>query len=921
MTNQQAPQQSTNKPKLHTLQSLIDGLAAHGDRPAMLALHKEDSEHWSYARLADHVQRLAQGLAKAGVDQGDLVALFADNQPEWIMACLAVIRAGAVSVPLDAQLGDEVLAHILSDSRPRFIFTTKAKAERLERLELDAKPRPILFDAGADDEHGWQRWLTDKAGEPPKVEPDDPATLFYTSGTTGPPKGVPLSHGNLAFQLNTLIEADLVSGDDRLLLPLPLHHVYPFVVGMLAPLALGLPIVLPQSLTGPQLIRALGEGRVTLIIGVPRLYSALYSGLEARAQGSGRIAATLFTASVGLSTWLRRRLGLRLGKRLLAPLHKQFGPQLRVLASGGSPLDPELAWKLEGLGWQLAMGYGLTETSPLLTINPPGKARMDSVGRPIPGVEIRIDPSAKPEESAKSEGDKSNEQGEILARGPNVFKGYHNLPEKTAKAFTEDGWFRTGDLGYLDADGYLHVVGRVSTLIVMAGGENIQPDDVEEAYQSNPVIAEAGVLQKNGQLVAVIVPQLREIRQQNDGEIEPAVRKVVKEQARRLPSYQRLADYVISRNPLPRTRLGKIRRHKLEERYEQVKAGAEETDKGAKGAMPLKEMAGEDRALLENPEPKQVWELLARRYPDRRLTPDTSPQLDLGIDSLEWLNLTLEIRSRVNVELSEEAIDRIDTVRDLLREVAKQAEAGESVAKVPPLEAPEEALSEDQKRWLQPLGPVQKAVAGVLFVVNRILMRGLFRLQVKGLEHLPAQGPFILAPNHVSYLDPLVIGAALDYRRLRQTYWGGWTGVVFGNPLTRLFSRLVQVVPIDPRRAVLSSLAFGGAVLKRGHNLIWFPEGQRSPSGELQPFRPGIGMLLDHYQVPVVPVFIQGSHAALPRGKTLPRFSRITVAFGKPLQPQELKQQGEGDQPQQRIANALHKRVAALQQRLADAPN
>src|SRR5439155_7415112 len=191
-----------------------------------------------------------------------------------------------------------------------------------------------------------------------------------------------------------------------------------------------------------------------------------------------------------------------------------------------------------------ASGYGLTETSPMLTLNPPGRARIGSVGRPLPGVEIRIDPAARPDQSpsSKTEPAKANEEGEILARGPGVFAGYHNLPDKTAEAFTGDRWFRTGDLGYLDADGYLYITGRVKTLIVAEGGEKAQPDQVEEAYQQHPALREVGVLQKEGRLVAVIVPNITAAGRGDQGELDRSIRAAVEEECKQLPSVLRIAD-------------------------------------------------------------------------------------------------------------------------------------------------------------------------------------------------------------------------------------------------------------------------------------------------------------------------------------------------------------------------------------------
>jgi len=335
----------------------------------------------------------------------------------------------------------------------------------------------------------------------------------------------------------------------------------------------------------------------------------------------------------------------------------------------------------------------------------------------------------------------------------------------------------------------------------------------------------------------------------------------VEEASRRLPSYQRISDYAVTREPLEYTQLGKLRRHLLVEHYDRAKKGEEGE---APGPISPEEMSEEDRALIEDEAAEKVWEMLASRYPDRRLTPDKNPQLDLGVDSMEWVNLTMEIGENTGVELDEEAIDRIETVRDLLREVA---ESGETASRISPVERPDEVLDDEQKRWLRPLGPAASVAARVAFLLNRALMRGLLRLRVEGLENLPEKGPFVITPNHVSYLDSFVVGAALDYRRLRGTYWAGWSGAAFGNLVTRTVSRLAQAVPIDPARASYSSLAFGAAVLQREKNLVWFPEGQRSSNGELQKFKRGIGMLLDHYRVPVVPVFIRGTREVMPQGR------------------------------------------------------
>ena len=881
-----------------TLQSEVNALRKHGEKAALVALGRKEFQCWSFTKLADSARFFANGLAEGGIERGDSVALFAENRPEWIVAAMGILGAGAVVVPLDIQLGDQTLFHVLQDSDARAIITTQRRVERIERLALKEKPRIIVLDARPDDGRSWERLLQKGALELPTVNRDDRAVLFYTSGTTGPPKGVPLSHGNIVSQLESIAEMKILTIKDRALLPLPLHHVYPFVVGMLAPLTLGVPLVLPLSLSGQQLLRALREGEVTVIVGVPRLYSALYAGINTRVESSGGVARGLFNACLAASGLVRKLFGLRVGRLLFRSLHKRFGENLRLLASGGSALDPKLASKLEALGWDVAIGYGLTETSPLLTINLPRQATPGSVGKPFPGVTIRIDPLAL----EKAERIRGHEVGEVLARGENVFSGYLNLPERTAEVFTSDGWFRTGDMGYLDDDNCLFVLGRISTLIVTESGEKVQTEDVEAAYSERPAIHEIGVLQKSGKLVALIVPE----RTERGGDPTGAIREAIEIVSKRLPSYQRIGEYATTIEALPRTRLGKIQRHRLAERYEQAKEGGKKTP--AAGPISVEELSEEDRALLEDAAAQSVWGLIARRYRDKRLTPDTSLQFDLGIDSLEWLNLTLEIAESSGVELTEEAIARMESVRDLLREIIEGGE-GEPID---PLTRPDEILDEKQQRWLQPLGPVALTSARFLYAVNRVLMRLLFRVRADGVEHLPRDKQWVLTPNHASYLDPLAIAAVLDWSQLRETYWAGWTGIVSANPLMRVLSRLGNVLPIEPTRAARSSLAFGAIILRGGKNLVWFPEGERSISGELKEFKPGAGMLLERFPVTVIPGFLHGTHEAWPPERQFPRRHPIRVMFGEALNTDELKLRGRGENPHQRITTALRDKVAAL---------
>jgi long-chain acyl-CoA synthetase len=884
---------------IKTLTDILERLAAGGGRPALLAPDSDGIRATTCEALSGDVLGLAAGLIERGVEPGDCVAVCGKTSPDWIAAALAIVRAGGVVVPVDAQMGDDAFANVLRDSAPHILFMDSGHPRPPEGM--DDAPDVVLLDDRDNDAH-WRRLRAKHPPEWPEAGPESDAVLFYTSGTTGEPKGVPLTHANLAFQIRTTEEAGLVSGTDRLLLSLPLHHVYPFVIGLLAPLALETPIVLPAALTGPELLKAVREGEATVMLGVPRLYRALYDGLHARAASRGRWAALALGMAEAVCTFLRHRAGIFAGRRLLGPLHRQFGA-LNLMACGGAQLDPDLGWRLEGLGWRVAIGYGLTETSPLLTLRKPGIGPLESVGRPVPGVDLRVQPRAGDGGAEHERGD-----GEIQARGPGVFRGYRNREEETRKAFTDDGWFRTGDMGHFDEDGYLILTGRVSTLIVTEGGENVWPEDVERRYDEHPFIEEIGVLEKDRKLVGLVVPSAGAAREAQDR--QAAVQDAVHERSRKLPSYMRLSGVRLTRQALPRTRLGKIRRHLLAERYAEA-AG----EKGAAKGRPLAfdDMSDRDRALLENDAARRAWDWLRERFPDRRLSPDSQMQMDLDVDSLEWLNLTLEIRERSGADIGSDAVARIATVRDLLEEIV--AAAREPGGGVDPITDPDAVLSDEQKRWLKPLGPGMHLLSQMAYWFFSGLLRLLLpRVRVDGIERVPQEGPCVLTPNHTSYLDPFVLGHVLGPRSMKHTYWAGYTGAAFHTALLRFGSRLGRGVPINPGEGAVSGLAFAAAVLARGQRLVWFPEGQRSRDGTLQQFMPGLGKVLEKRPVPVIPVWIGGTHAAWPVGRPLPRPGSAHVIFGEPVDADTLRDEGEGQDSAERIVDGLHKRVAGLGQ-------
>ncbi len=891
----------------------LSRLAGAGDHPAVLAFGPDDVRRWTYAELDRVAGQLANGFAEAGLGEGSVVAMLALPSPEYIAVTLAVLRVGATIAPIDAQFADDSLIHIIDDAKPKWLFTDERGARRIDKLKTDTQPNVMRLDT-EDGDASWQTLLADEAREAEAGAVDQRAVLFYTSGTTGAPKGVPLTRANIVYQFNVARDTGLIKPEDRLLLPLPLHHVYPFVIGLLAPLHIGMAILIPAALTGPQLARAIREGEASIVLGVPRLHRALIDGIRNKAEGGGLVTRVFFRSALRISLTAQRVFGWSIGRILFGSLHRKMGGKLRIMASGGSPLDARIAAQIEALGWGLAVGYGLTETSPLLTILRPGDRKLDTVGQIVPGTELKIDLAAAPGSEDSEDAEvvrKANvKAGEVLAKGPGVFRGYHNLDDATKAAFT-DGWYRTGDLGWIDDDGFLHLEGRVSTMLVLEGGENISPDKLEEIYENvGEEIAEIGILQRAGKLVAVIVPQQGIAGDEAKEKIKSALQSV----RQRIPSYQRLTDFKVSTRDLPRTRLGKIRRHKLEELYD----ADQEERQGETGPIAVEDMSSDDQSLLDNDKAHALWELLSKRYRDHRLQPESRLEADLAIDSMEWVELSTAIEAETGLQFGDEVMENAETVHDLLEAaVGPSGKAGSDSRKA--IRDPDSVLDEEDKRWIQPRTSYHKVVAYVLYLLHEAFMRTLFRVELRGRENLPDHAPYVLAPNHTSYMDPSALISGIRRPLIETFYWAGLTKAMFSNALMRGLSRISQVFPIDPRRGPMASLVLGAAALKRGDAMVWFPEGRRSPEGKLLPFRPGLGLILKEYpDVPIVPVFIDGTFEALPVGKALPRPRRITVYIGKPVLAAELEKRGEGDTPHQRIVNALHDAVAALKS--ADSP-
>lgn len=824
-----------------TLQSLIVDLSRFGDAPAVIAFSDSGVQTRSYADLHRDVFALAGGLLEHGLGHGVPVGVIGVNSDAQVVLRLALAAMGAVAVPLDDMGSPEDFRRALADSGARALFADGGiLAELPAAVTGDMSGVWRLNGDAAFPAAHWSALLGEAPETLPDVAPEDLAAIIYTSGTTGVAKGVPLTHGNFMFNVEALAKGGFVDTSDRAALPLPLHHAYPFMAGLMVPFACGSTVVLPRAPTGPDVATALREAGATVMVGVPRLYEAMVEGIRERLAGgvAGKLFGTLWRVSAAVS----RNGGPRVGKWLMWPVRRRFAPRLRMAVSGGAKLDEGAAWRLEGLGFQVLTGYGLVESSSVTTYNRNGEGRIGTEGKPVEGSGLRI---ADPDEEGI---------GEVQLSGPHVFSGYFGDSAATGAVFTPDGWFRSGDLGRVEPDGSLVITGRSKDVIVLSGGKNVGPEEVETALSASALIAEVGVFERDGGLAALVVPDEDALRHAETQRLEDAIRIAVSEAGAGLAPYKRVTAYRIRREPLPRTRLAKLRRFRLPALFEA--AGGRAT----RDAEPAP-----DAALAGDPRTRRILDFMRARFGDETIGLATSPQLDLGVDSLAWLEIAQQIESDLGVALAPDALAEVVTLEDLVRAAIDAPEAA------PP--RPAAVVLPARPRGLG------RFVCWMAYWLNRLVMKAAFRVRRRG--PVPEAGrPVILIANHASDLDPLVLAAALPWQTFGALWWSADRARVFGSPGLRWLARIARLFPIDDRNPT-EGLAIARGLIERGESLVWFPESWRSPDGRLQGFMRGIGILLTESDAALAPAYIAGTFEVLPRHRNWPRLRRVDVHFGE----------------------------------------
>ncbi|MGZ4879134.1 MAG: AMP-binding protein, partial [Candidatus Angelobacter sp.] len=653
----------------------------------------------------------------------------------------------------------------------------------------------------------------------------------------------------------------------------------------------------------------------TLFCCVPQFFYLIHERVMQQVKARSAPARLAFRAMMAISAG-GNKLGLNLGKLFFRPVHKLLGPKMRFFITGGSAFDPKVGRDMEKLGFRVLQAYGLTETSGGATITPPGASVMGSVGQPLKGVKIKIiDP--QPAEGLR------HPVGEIAISGDIIMKGYYNRADATAETI-RDGWLYSGDLGYQDERGNLFITGRKKEIIVLSSGKNIYPEELEAQYLRSPFIKEIcvlGLVNRPGEpfserLHAVIVPNFDVLRERKIVNTREVIRFDVENLSMELPSTKRILSFDLWSEPLPRTTTRKLKRFEILRRVMAGEGGAS----GSVGAV-AEEPTGEEAAWLASPEVQKALEVIRGACKaEKPVLPSSNLELDLGFDSMERVELVVALERKMDAQLDEKMISQVYTVRELVDAVL-QARGGALTTAPTRASAPGWdtvlAVDPDDPKVLAALSS-SRVFTFLWFVFGKIvavIVRIFFGLTVSGKEKLPKNGPFILSPNHQSFLDGPVVATQIPWRLFKNMFYVG-TSEIFGHGAFHYLGRTFRLVPVDPDSNLVNAMRAGAYGLKKGQNLVLYPEGERSVDGTPKKFKKGAAILAAHLKVPIYPVALEGFYDSWPRSKRFPRLAKLQVRFGDPIFPPDTMTNPEETYKQ--VTEELRGRVTGMWEQMRE---
>ncbi|MFW6366481.1 MAG: AMP-binding protein, partial [Spirochaetota bacterium] len=762
------------------------------DRTAVI----EKGNEISYGELLRRIHFFASLYKIKKTDERVIICM--ENRLEWFSAFFSVWKNGGVPVPVDYLSSPDEIAYILKDCSPSCIFFSDETREKVEQAVTQSRKRAVKINVDS---------ITDKSDSfppdgLPALDNDKTAAIIYTSGTTGSPKGVMLSYDNFMANIESVTcdEALFYRKDQRVMVMLPLHHVFPLAGTMIVPLYLGATTVFCPAITGDAILKTLQSYDINMIVGVPRLYEMIGKGIHMKISENPVALFLLKLAGIIRSE--------KLSRILFKKVHEKFGKGLEWLISGGAPLDIRIARLFQTLGLRLVEGYGMTEAAPMISCPRPGHIKPGTVGYPIRETEVEI------------------RDGEICFRGRNMMKGYYNRPEETAEII-KDGWLHTGDLGEFDKQGHLVITGRRKEIIVLPNGKNVNPVEIESAVESlSGGIEEAGVFEKDGRLHIIIRPDAAYIDSHEILNITEYFRAdVIEKYNRSVAPYKRLTHIHLVSRELPRTRLQKLKRHRLEE---------------------LIESRDDISADIEMPEFDE-YHMLAdylKTESGREVKPDDHIEIDLGLDSLAKVSLLAYIKNRFGITMQETVLSQYSRIKKLAEFLKTNRNEEESSA---------ESASDWRSILAQSGGSIMLHKSRFPHItVKRMLsflIKLIVRIRTKGLERLPVS-PYILAPNHQSHLDWLILATSLSDDIMRKTYIFA-KEKHFKQRWRRWMADRSNIIIMDIHRDLNESIQKMAEVLKSGNNLVVFPEGTRSKDGSLGSFKKSFAILARELNVPV----------------------------------------------------------------------
>lgn len=790
--------------KIKTLAQFIKEVAKSYDtKTAFRYRPRFRAQYYSYREVFQLSQAVAKKLRDRGIRKGDNILIWAANSPFWVAGFFGIQLAGATAVPLNVQSQEEFTRKIVKLTQAKFILKSKflPKIAALNSLDLETLTPQLNLKL-------------------PEARENDLAEIVYTSGTTGFPKGVMLTHKNILANIRSCTAVIEISPNDRALSILPLSHMFEQIADLFLPMAAGAQVTYPGAVNSINISKNLVEDKITKMAAVPEFLRLVIRKIEETPAGF------LITLGGKIPSMAARRL-------ISWPIISQFGGALTTIVSGGAPLDPEVAKKWEALGMYVLQGYGTTEASPVISANSYRDRNISSVGKPLPGVQVKI-----------------ATDGEILVKGENVTSGYYGNLQKTKEAFAKGGWYKTGDLGYIDSDGHLFVRGRKKYMIVTEAGENVYPEDIEFELSKFGQIKDSCVvgLTRAGKTIihaVLLAPKLKKPQE------------IIQKVNSRLASHQQIQDYSIwPFDDFPRTVTKKVKRDEVIDYLFKRKIKADQLQTKTAGIV--------QKCL------SQITNL-----PISQITLTKKLVADLKMDSLERVELVANIEEISGITLDEAEIGEITTVGDIVRRVKAQA-----------------GKTEKHKFRTWPLSPsvlfLRKILQYLILipVVNYFLKR-----EVKGLENLTnLKLPVVFCANHTSTIDPVAVVTSLPTKIREKLAIAAASDAIYETKKYQKYKNLLilifNIFPFARVGQIKSSLEYTARLLDRGFSILVFPEGKVSESGKLQKFKSGVGYLAVELAVPIVPVKIEGTRKVVPPGVEFPAWpkkGRVQIVFGKPL--------------------------------------